>query len=211
MTKIILSVLGLALIGTAGFAWFVPRSVDKPVVTVPAENLATALFAGGCFWCTEADFEKLDGVIEAVSGYAGGTPQTATYSLTSAGGTDHREVVQVLYNPETVNFKQLADYHLRHIDPTDNEGQFVDRGYVYSPAIFYETESEKQAAEQALTELNALGVFPQTVAIPIEAAPTFYVAEDYHQDYYLKNPTRYSFYRNGSGRTDFLESTWGNQ
>jgi len=200
----------LAVTAAAAYLWFVPRSVDKAPVNIATADIALAQFAGGCFWCTEADFEKLDGVIEVISGYAGGSAETASYTQTSAGGTDHREVVQVQYDPNTVSYKQLADYHLRHIDPTDNEGQFVDRGYVYSPAIFYETVIEKAEAELALAQLNELNVFETEVAIPIEEAQTFYAAEDYHQDYYLKNPTRYQFYRNGSGRTGFLETTWGN-
>jgi peptide methionine sulfoxide reductase msrA/msrB len=210
MKKIMLYALALVLLAGAAYAWFVPRSVDKEIPNVSAEASATATFAGGCFWCTEADFEKLDGVIEAVSGYMGGKAETATYQQTSNKTTDHREVVQVKYNTNKLSFKELADYHLRHIDPTDNEGQFVDRGYVYSPAIFYENQSEQAAAQQALAALNQMEVFDTEVQIPIEPAKPFYKAEEYHQDYYLKNPVRYKFYRNGSGRTEFLEDTWNN-
>ena len=112
------------------------------------------------------------------------------------------------YDTNKLTFKDLADYHLRHVDPTDNEGQFVDRGYVYSPAIFYETLAEEQAAQIAVEELKALNKFEDPINIAIEETKPFYPAEEYHQDYYLKNPVRYKYYRNGSGRTDFLENTW---
>lgn len=201
--------LALALTAGAAYLWFVPRSVDKPVINVATESVAVSQFAGGCFWCTEADFEKLEGVIEVLSGYAGGRAQTATYSQTSSKKTKHREVVQVKYDTSKLSFKDLADYHLKHIDPTDNEGQFVDRGFVYSPAIFYKSETEKTTAEQAVTQLKALNVFENEINIAVEEAKNFYPAEDYHQNYYLKNPVRYKYYRNGSGRDDFLKTTWG--
>ncbi len=205
-----LIVYGVLLIGLAvsSYLWFVPRTVDKPIVNVTTRNVTLAQFAGGCFWCTESDFEKLDGVIEAISGYAGGTAQTATYEQTSSKTTNHREVVQVKYDTSKLSFKDLADYHLRHVDPTDNEGQFVDRGFVYSPAIFYKSEAEKAAAEQSVNNLNTLGVFESEIVISVEEAKTFYPAEEYHQNYYLKNPVRYKYYRNGSGRDDFLKRIW---
>jgi peptide methionine sulfoxide reductase msrA/msrB len=207
-----LAAYGVALIVvcSAAYLWFVPRIVEKAPVNVATEDIQTAQFAGGCFWCTEADFEKLEGVIEVLSGYAGGTAETATYEQTSSKTTNHREVVQVTYDASKLSFKDLADYHLKHIDPTDNEGQFVDRGFVYSPAIFYNTEAEKVQAEQALAQLNALNVFAGTVAIPVELEKTFYPAEARHQDYYLKKPAPYNYYRSRSGRDQFLDTTWKN-
>ena len=200
--------LVIALIGGAAYAWFVPRAVTKEAVPVQPESIKTALFAGGCFWCTESDFEKLDGVIEAISGYSGGTAETATYDQTSSKTTDHREVVQVQYDTTKLSYKDLADYHLRHVNPTDNQGQFVDRGFVYSPALFYETLAEKQAAEMAVAEVETQNIFASALNIAIEEAAPFYPAETYHQDYYLKNPVRYQYYRNGSGRDQFLDTTW---
>ena len=191
------------------YLWLVPRPVVKnPTPVVSATEIKTATFAGGCFWCTEADFEKLPGVLEAVSGYMGGTADTATYKQTSAGGTGHREVVQIQYDTNQLSYKDLVDYHWRHFDPTDNDGQFYDRGFVYSPAVFYETPDEQSAAQTSLAELNALGVFAEVIQVPIVPASTFYPAEAYHQDYYLKNPLRYQYYRQGSGRDAFLQNVW---
>lgn len=163
-----------------------------------------ATFAGGCFWCTESDFEKVDGVIAAISGYAGGTLENPTYE----NHEGHREAVQVTYDPKIVSYKELVDYHFRHIDPTDAGGQFVDRGFQYSSAIWYHSAEQQQIAEQVKQELEESGVFDEPIVTSIENYTTFYPAEDYHQDYYKKSPTRYQFYRHGSGRDQFLEETW---
>lgn len=208
MFKLILAAVLLGVLSAATYVWFVPRAVNKPIPSISRTGLAAATFAGGCFWCTESDFEKLDGVIEVISGYSGGTAETATYDQTSSKTTKHREVVQVHYDPKVISYKDLVDAHLRHTNPTDNKGQFVDRGYVYSPAIFYQTENEKAEAQQAIAELQALNVFDAPINIAVESSKPFYPAEDYHQDYYLKNPVRYQYYRKGSGRDQFLESTW---
>ena len=201
-------VLVTAALAVTSYLWFVPQTVNKPQNNINTANLKTATFAGGCFWCTETDFEKLTGVAEATSGYMGGSAETATYKQTSAGNTGHREVVQVTYDSTLLSYKDLVDYHWRHFDPTDNEGQFADRGFVYSPAVFYSDESEQAAAIQSLKELNALKVFPVTIEVPIVAASTFYKAEEYHQDYYLKHPTPYKTYRRLSGRDAFLNKYW---
>lgn len=209
MIKIGVLLVAFIALCAAAYLWFVPRQVDKPTLSPSqASQLKTALFAGGCFWCTEADFEKLDGVVEAISGYSGGRADTATYQQTSNKTTQHREVVQVQYDPAIVSYKALVDYHLRHVNPTDKGGQFVDRGYVYSPAIFYDTDREQAEAQTAIKELRALNVFADPINIAVEPRKPFYPAEDYHQDYYLKNPVRYQYYRNGSGRNQFLERTW---
>lgn len=207
--KFIFPITLLALLSTGVYLWFVPRSVEKTPAAIPTTQTKTATFAGGCFWCTESDFEKLPGVLEATSGYMGGAPGTATYSQTSAGGTKHREVVQVTYNAAQLSFKDLVDYHWHYFDPTDLDGQFADRGSQYAPAVFYETEEEKLAAEKSLAELNVNKVFETTIAVPIIQATAFYPAEEYHQDYHLKNPVRYKYYRSGSGRDAFLKSVWG--
>jgi peptide methionine sulfoxide reductase msrA/msrB len=171
----------------------------------------TAVFAGGCFWCTESDFEKVPGVIEAVSGYTGGHTENPTYEQTSAGGTGHIEAVKVTYDPKRVTYGQLLTWFWRHVDPTDGGGQFVDRGDQYRSAIFYADEEQRSLAETSKEKLAASGRFEKPIATDILPLGEFYVAEEYHQDYYRKNPIRYKFYRFNSGRDQFLEKVWGKQ
>jgi peptide methionine sulfoxide reductase msrA/msrB len=171
----------------------------------------TAVFAGGCFWCTEADLEKVPGVIEAVSGYTGGHLPNPTYEQTSAGGTGHVEAVKVTYDPARVSYGQLLTWFWRHIDPTDAGGQFVDRGAQYRSVIFYADEEQHRLAEASKQKLNASGHFEKPVVTEILPLGTFYRAEEYHQNYYRKNPIRYRFYRFNSGRDQFLEKVWGKQ
>jgi peptide methionine sulfoxide reductase msrA/msrB len=173
------------------------------------EKTASAVFAGGCFWCTESDFEKVDGVIDAISGYTGGHVKNPTYKQVSAGGTGHLESVKVIYDPSKVSYEQLLDYFWRHVDPTDPGGQFVDRGAQYRSAIFYANETEKRLAEKSKQRLAASGQFSKPIATDILPFGEFYPAEDYHQNYYKKNPIRYNYYRYGSGRDQFLKKTWG--
>jgi peptide methionine sulfoxide reductase msrA/msrB len=168
-----------------------------------------ATFAGGCFWCMEKPFEKLDGVISATSGYAGGTTTNPTYKNYGDGG--HLEVVEILYDPEKVSYEQLLDVFWRQIDPTDPGGQFVDRGKEYSSAIFVQDEDEKALAEKSLEDLEAENRYGKSVVTPILPAVTFFKAEDYHQDYYKKNPIRYKYYRSRSGRDQFLNKIWGKE
>jgi peptide methionine sulfoxide reductase msrA/msrB len=169
----------------------------------------TAVFAGGCFWCTESDFEKVDGVVGAISGYTGGDMANPTYEKVSAGGTGHVEAVKVIYDPTKITYEQLLDVFWRHVDPTDNGGQFVDRGSQYRSVIFYADDKERGMAEASKKELAASGRFDKPVVTEILPLGAFYPAEDYHQDYYKKNPIRYSWYRSGSGRDQFLEKAWG--
>lgn len=171
-------------------------------------NLPKATFAGGCFWCVESDFEKHDGVVAAISGYAGGKSDYPTYQQVSAGGTGHAEVVQVIYDPQKVTYKELLDIFWQHVDPTDAGGQFVDRGSQYRSAIFYHDNEQKRLAQESKRELNASGRFDKPVVTEIVKLDTFYKAEDYHQDYYKKNSIRYKLYRFGSGRDQFLKKTW---
>jgi peptide methionine sulfoxide reductase msrA/msrB len=172
------------------------------------KNLSEATFAGGCFWCTESDFEKFDGVVEAISGYAGGQTQNPSYQEVSAGGTGHTEAVRVLYDPEKITYTELLDILWQHMDPTDPDGQFVDRGSQYRPAIFYHDEEQKRLAEESKRKLESSGRFNKPIATEIVPISEFYEAEDYHQDYYKKNPLRYKFYRFNSGRDQFLKKTW---
>ena len=176
--------------------------------TKETAGMQTAVFAGGCFWCTEADFEKVDGVAEAVSGYTGGNVADPTYEQVSAGGTGHIEAVKVFYDPNRITYAQLLEVFWRHIDPTDADGQFVDRGDQYRSAIFYADEQQLRMARESKAQLEASGQFDRPVVTEILPLGVFYEAEAYHQDYYKKNPIRYRGYRSGSGRDQFLRNAW---
>ena len=170
--------------------------------------LAEATFAGGCFWCVESDFEKFDGVVEVISGYTGGHIKNPSYEEVSAGGSGHLESVRVLYDPEKITYKELLDIFWQHVDPTDPGGQFVDRGSQYRSAIFYHNDEQKRLAEESKRKLEASGRFTKPIVTEILPVSEFYRAEDYHQDYYKKNPLRYRFYRYNSGRDQFLKKAW---
>jgi peptide methionine sulfoxide reductase msrA/msrB len=169
---------------------------------------ATAYFAAGCFWSTESGFEKHEGVIEAASGYMGGTVLNPTYEDVLTETTGHRETVEVRYDPRVVSYQQLLDIFWRLHDPSDAGGAFYDRGESYTSAIFYADEEQQRLAEGAKTALEASGKFKQPIATTVAPAETFYPAEDYHQDYYKKNPQRYRSYRVASGRDAFFERVW---
>ena len=175
------------------------------------KNLSEATFAGGCFWCTESDFEKFDGVVEAISGYVGGRTQNPTYKEVSAGGTEHAEAIRVRYDPQKVTYAELLDIFWQHVDPTDPGGQFVDRGSQYRSAIFYHDEEQKRLAEVSKIKLESSGRFNKSIATEIVPVSEFYEAEDYHQDYYKKNPLRYKYYRYNSGRDQFLKKAWSDR
>ncbi|WP_054029481.1 peptide-methionine (R)-S-oxide reductase MsrB [Desulfatitalea tepidiphila] len=176
--------------------------------TGSSKKTQTAVFAGGCFWCTESDFEKVPGVLEVISGYTGGQVANPTYEQVSAGKTGHVEAVKVVYDEEKVSYAQLLDVFWRHVDPTDPGGQFVDRGRQYLSAIFYADDRQRQMAEASKQRLIASGQFERPIATEILPLGEFYEAEPYHQDYYKKNPIRYKWYRSGSGRDQFLENAW---
>jgi len=171
----------------------------------------TATFAGGCFWCMEKPFEEVPGVVSVVSGYTGGQKENPTYEEVSGGGTGHLEAVEITYIPSRVEYKTLLDIFWRQVDPTDPGGQFVDRGGQYGTTIFYHGSDQKKTAEESRRELEATGRFEKPVVTKIVKASRFYPAEEYHQDYYKKNPIRYNFYRYRSGRDQFLEKTWGDE
>ena len=175
------------------------------------EKYIKATFAGGCFWCLESDFKKIDGVIEAVSGYIGGDTENPTYQEVSLGGTGHAEAIQVHYDPAKINYDELLDIFWRHVDPTDSGGQFVDRGSHYRPAIFYHDEEQKRLAQASKQGLAQSGTFDKPIVTEIVEFTRFYPAEDYHQDYYKKNTVRYNLYRQHSGRDQFLTKVWGDQ
>nr|WP_319524087.1 peptide-methionine (R)-S-oxide reductase MsrB [uncultured Desulfosarcina sp.] len=206
------SIILLSLVLTAVFLGYqqvmgTDDNMEKPMEKM-AEQPRSAVFAGGCFWCTESDFEKLDGVIAVVSGYTGGQVTDPSYKQVSAGGTGHVEAIKVTYDPDRISYEALLDYFWRHVDPTDAGGQFVDRGSQYRSVIFYANEAERNAAEASKKALAASGQFDRPIVTDILPLGTFYEAEDYHQDYYKKNPLRYKWYRSGSGRDRFLEKSW---
>lgn len=169
-------------------------------------GMQKATFAGGCFWCMEKPFEKLDGVISVISGYAGGITQNPTYKNYAQGG--HVEVVEIRFHPEKISYNELLQVFWRQIDPTDPGGQFNDRGPAYTTGIFYHDEEQRRLAEISKEALIASGVFDKPIVTPILPASPFFPAEEYHQDYYKKNPIRYKFYRTRSGRDGFLKKTW---
>lgn len=181
--------------------------MEKPMNANPQET-QTAVFAGGCFWCTESDFEKVEGVVDVISGYTGGRIVNPTYEQISAGGTGHVEAVKVVYDPSQVTYAQLLQVFWRHVDPTDSGGQFVDRGSQYRSVIFFSSDQERSLAEASKQRLAASGRFGKPLATEILPLGDFYPAEDYHQDYYKKNPLRYRYYRHASGRDQFLEKAW---
>ncbi len=169
---------------------------------------AEAYFAGGCFWCIEAAFQKIPGVQEAISGYSGGDVEDPTYEQVSSGGTGHRESVKVIYDPKQVSYRQLVEAFWRMFDPTDAGGSFGDRGEQYTSAIFYQTEREREIAEESKRELDRSGRFSDPVVTPVEPLKNFYPAEDYHQDYAKEHPLRYRTYRSFSGRDSFIKEHW---
>ncbi|MBR7927785.1 peptide-methionine (S)-S-oxide reductase MsrA [Aerococcaceae bacterium zg-ZUI334] len=168
------------------------------------ENKERAIFAGGCFWCMVHPFDQWDGVESVISGYIGGTVENPTYEQVKTGTTGHAEAVCITFNPEVVSYEQLLSVFWQIIDPTDSGGQFVDRGTSYRPEIFYTTEEQKQVAEQSKLALEQSNLFDKPIVVPITSASTFYEAETYHQDFYLKNPAHYERYRSLSGRDEFI-------
>lgn len=179
---------------------------EAPAATDDAGDFPeTAVYAGGCFWCVESDLEKLGGVGDVVSGYAGGTSENPTYR----NHADHKEVVRAPFDPDVISYRELTDYFLRHIDPLDDGGQFCDRGNSYRTGIFYQSDAQKADAEAAVAAAEAeLG---QEIVTPVLPLDRFYMAEDYHQDYYSKNPVRYKFYRTGCGRDRRVNEVWGKE
>ncbi len=174
-------------------------------------RLEKATFAGGCFWCMTPPFEKLDGVKEVISGYTGGHTVNPTYEQVSSEATGHRESVEVVYDPSKVSYEKLLDVFWRQINPTDADGSFVDRGSSYKSAVFYHNEEQKRLAEESKKKLEGSGRFDKPIVTEIVPAGPFYRAEEYHQDYWKKNPVRYKFYRYNSGRDQYLEKVWGKE
>ena len=199
----------IALGALTAWAFAGAQDNSEPSEFAPDDaDLSVATFAGGCFWCVESGFEKIPGVVEAVSGYAGGTEPSPTYEQVASGRTDHTEAVQVYYDPQEITYEGLLEGFWRFMDPTDADGQFVDRGQQYRPAIFYQNEEQKQAAEASKQALAESGRYDDPVVIEITELDRFYDAEKYHQDYYKKNPVRYKVYTFNSGRFQFIDEYW---
>ena len=175
-----------------------------------SQSAASAIFAGGCFWCLEADFDKLPGVLATESGYTAGKTPNPTYDQVSAGSTGHTEAVRVRYNPAKVSYQQLVDYFWRHIDPTVKDSQFCDVGTQYRSGIYWQNEVERKVAEASRDALLKSCKLKQ-VFTELAPASAFYPAEEYHQDYYTKNPIRYAYYRGACGRDARVQEVWGNK
>jgi peptide-methionine (S)-S-oxide reductase len=197
------------LMQRVGFSAWIMLSLATGALAQTSEPPKTAIatFAGGCFWCVEADFDKVGGVISTTSGYTGGRTPNPTYEEVSRGGTGHAESVEIGYDPAKVSYEKLLDVFWHDIDPLAKNSQFCDHGDQYRTAIFYHDEEQRRLAEASKTAVQAH--FKQPIATQITAAGPFYRAEDYHQDYYLKNPIRYKFYRFNCGRDARLEELWG--
>ena len=192
-----LSLIAALIVGTGAVNAASPGKVE------------TATFAGGCFWCVEADFDKVEGVISTTSGYIGGDKKNPTYKEVSAGGTGHTEAVQIVYDPSKVTYAELLKVLWRNIDPTTPNRQFCDAGSQYRAEIFYHDQTQKNLAEQSKREVESTKSFEAPIVTQITMASEFYPAETYHQDYHSKNPVRYKVYRYGCGRDKRLEQLWG--
>ena len=198
----------MSLVAASMFTAIPPNSIAAEATN---DGLAVATFAGGCFWCVESDFDAVPGVVETISGYTGGTAENPTYKQVTAGGTGHREAVQIRYDPKQVSYERLLHIFWRSVDPTDDGGQFCDRGESYQTAIFVGNDEERRLAEGSKAALAQSMVLDEPVVTPIETAAAFYPAEGYHQDYYTKNPVRYRFYRFSCGRDSRVQQVWGKQ
>lgn len=209
--KLLFALIGIvALAAYIGHAYGTEQGEVYTKVQPPMDdNLQVATFAGGCFWCTEADFEKVTGVVAVISGYTGGKGENPSYDEVSMGASGHYEAVQVYFDPKRISYEELQDIFWRHVDPTDPGGQFVDRGEQYRTAIFYQDEAQRKAAEASKKKLAGIAIFDKALVTPILPLTRFYPAEEYHQDFYQKSPQRYHSYRQGSGRDQFIMRVWG--
>lgn len=199
-------VAGLAAASASFIATAVAQGAPPDAAAV---DLKTAVFAGGCFWCVESDFDKVDGVVATISGYTGGVLENPTYKQVTYMDTGHLEAVEVTYDPSVVSYDELVSYFFRHIDPTDADGQFCDTGDSYRTAVFVGSLEELAVARDEVTEIDQSGRFEQPIVTQVLDLGTFYQAEDYHQDYYLKNPVKYQYYRTACGRDRTVRALWG--
>lgn len=195
--------------GMFGYKWYLGKTAPSLIDDIEVSSKeSVAYFSGGCFWCVESDFEKLPEIKDAISGYMGGVEESPSYKDVASGSTKHRESVKIIYDPKKTTYRKLVLHLLKHTDPTDEGGSFYDRGRQYTSAIYYSNDTEKEIAEDVIRELNESGIFKRPVITSVEPASYFWIAEDYHQDYYKKSSTSYKYYRSGSGRDKFIESVW---
>lgn len=200
----------IALSVLAGNENSMEKTISESVINhIDEGQYKKAYFAGGCFWCIESSYEKVEGVYEVISGYSGGHIKNPDYKQVSSGSTSHVEAVEVIYDPDKISYNELLTELWHLIDPTDATGSFYDRGLHYRSVIFYTNKEEKALAEQSIRELAQSGRYDKNIATEVIAFDSFYKAEEYHQDYYKKNPIRYKYYRHNSGRDKYLEKVWG--
>jgi peptide methionine sulfoxide reductase msrA/msrB len=214
MKKILLPMVAIAVLLLAFTAYrYFSQNQTQEVTTMnkPTDDTAVATFAGGCFWCMEPPFEQLDGVIDVVVGYTGGQTENPTYEEVTTGTTGHYEAFRVTYDPDVISYEDLLSVFWMQFDPTDAGGSFVDRGSQYKSAIFYHNQEQKEAAETSKQELDESGRYDDPIVTEILEADTFYVAEEYHQDYYQKKTFHYKAYRSGSGRDQYIDRVWGDE
>jgi peptide-methionine (S)-S-oxide reductase len=191
-----------------GVLWVTTRAEESPKV-LAASGLEKATFAGGCFWCMQHPFDELDGVASTAPGYTGGRKENPTYKEVSSGGTGHAEAVEILYDPKKIGYEKLLGVFWRNVDPTAADHQFCDYGDPYRSEIFYHNDDQKRLAEQSRAAIERSKPFKEPIVTKITPASAFYRAEEYHQDYYKKNPIRYKFYRHNCGRDQWLKKLWG--
>jgi peptide-methionine (S)-S-oxide reductase len=196
-------------VAAALLLWAGAASAATQVTVPPGDKVAT--FAGGCFWCMEQPFDRLPGVVATISGYTGGKTVNPTYEDVSSGRTGHAEAVAVVYDPKKVSYEKLLEVFWVNVDPTTKDRQFCDAGSQYTSAIYYHDEEQRRAAEASRAQIERTKKFSEPIVTRIEMAGPFYPAEDYHQDYYRKNPVRYQFYRKGCGRDARLKELWGDK
>jgi peptide-methionine (S)-S-oxide reductase len=207
----LLSIAAVATLAVSAFIAFSTTAQTPAAKVATPANSAKAIFAGGCFWCVESDFDKVPGVISTTSGYIGGTTVNPTYEQVSAKGTGHAEAVEIVYDPQKVTYDRLVEYFWHTIDPTTKDQQFCDRGTPYRTAIFAQDTEQLKVAQASKAALEKSKPFKEPVVTEVVLGTKFYPAEDYHQDYYLKNPVRYKYYRTGCGRDARLKELWGDK
>ena len=208
MTASLVRAAALVALAVAAFSTF---STSQAQTQTASGERDTAIFAGGCFWCVESDFDRVPGVLQTTSGYTGGNVDNPTYKQVTRGGTGHREAVEIVFDPRKVSYEELVEIFWRSVDPTDGGGQFCDRGHSYSTAIYATDARQLEIANASKQRLIDSGKLSETIVTPIERAKPFYAAEAYHQDFYTKSPVRYKVYRYGCGRDARIKQLWGDE
>ncbi|WP_084396361.1 peptide-methionine (S)-S-oxide reductase MsrA [Henriciella aquimarina] len=206
-----IAIIAGVIAAATGFVWSAVADQSRDDAPSEAARLETVILAGGCFWCVEADFDKVEGVVSTISGYSGGDVDNPTYKQVTGGSTGHYEAVKISYDPARVSYEELVHHFFRTIDPTDPMGQFCDKGSSYRTAVFVDSAEERDIVETEISDIEDSGVLPGRVVTKVLDETQFWPAEDYHQNYYRTNPVKYRFYRRGCGRDEKLEKLWGDQ